>query len=280
MATADDVTFNNVTVNDTFKAGDVTINNSGIDAGNHTITNVANGTQDSDAVNLSQLNATNANVANNTQNITNNANNITNNTNAIANNTQNITNNTNTINKSINFGNGTSANNFALGDTINVTSDSNLVVSTVTDGVKLTLADSITVGNVTVNDTFKAGDVTINNSGIDAGNTTITNVANGTNAGDAVNLSQLNASKVSVEEGNNVNITSTTDANGTVYTVNANASTVSNGSDKVTVTPTDKGNNVTDYAVDLSDAAKDSLDKADSALQNLTTSADGNKAQT
>ncbi|PHI41056.1 hypothetical protein CBG46_10360 [Actinobacillus succinogenes] len=279
MATADDVTFNNVTVNDTFKAGDVTINNSGIDAGNHTITNVANGTQDSDAVNLSQLNATNANVANNTQNITNNANNITNNTNAIANNTQNITNNTNTINKGINFGNGTSANNFALGDTINVTSDSNLVVSTVTDGVKLTLADSITVGNVTVNDTFKAGDVTINNSGIDAGNHTITNVANGTQDSDAVNLSQLNASKVSVEEGNNVNITSTTDANGTVYTVNANASTVSNGSDKVTVTPTDKGNNVTDYAVDLSDAAKDSLDKADSALQSWTAQVNGADAK-
>ncbi|MDG2948912.1 hypothetical protein P7L88_10345, partial [Bisgaard Taxon 10/6] len=76
---------------------------------------------------------------------------------------------------------------------INVTSDSNLVVSTVTDGVKLTLADSIAVGNVTVNDTFKAGDVTINSAGIDAGNHAITNVTAGTNATDAVNVAQLEA---------------------------------------------------------------------------------------
>ncbi|MDG2948913.1 beta strand repeat-containing protein, partial [Exercitatus varius] len=235
---------------------------------------------DSDAVNFSQLNATNTNVANNAQNITNNANNITNNTNAIANNTQNITNNTNAINKGINFGNGTKANNFALGSTINVTSDSNLVVSTVTDGVKLTLADSIAVGNVTVNDTFKAGNVTINNSGIDAGNHAITNVTAGTNATDAVNVAQLNASQSSVKAGDNVNVTSAKDANGTVYTVNANTSTVSNGSDKVTVTKTAAGNHTSNYAVDLSDAAKSSLTKADSALQSLTTSADGNQAQT
>ncbi|AAU37355.1 YadA-like family protein [[Mannheimia] succiniciproducens] len=322
LSLADNVTVGNVTVNNTFKAGDVTINSTGIDAGNHAITNVANGTQDSDAVNLSQLNATNANVTNNTQNITNNtaaiANNtanISNNTNAIANNTQNITknaadiqstkdglnatnatvagntanitnntnaiaNNTAAINKGINFGNGTTANNFALGSTINVTSDSNIEVSTVADGVKLALASSIAVNNVTVNDTFKAGDVTINSTGIDAGNHTITNVVKGVNATDAVNLSQLNAGKSSVEAGDNVAVTSTSDANGTVYTVNANISTVSNGSDKVTVTSSSTGNHTTNYAVDLSEAAKASLEKADSALQSLTTSADGTKAQT
>ncbi|MDG2948910.1 hypothetical protein P7L88_10330, partial [Bisgaard Taxon 10/6] len=163
---------------------------------------------------------------------------------------------------------------------INVTSDGNLVVSTVTDGVKLTLADSIAVGNVTVNDTFKAGDVTINSAGIDAGNHAITNVTAGTNATDAVNLAQLNASQSSVKAGDNVNVTSVKDTNGTVYTVNANTSTVSNGSDKVTVTKTDAGNHTSNYAVDLSQSAKSSLTKADSALQSLTTSADGNQAQT
>ncbi|MDG2948911.1 hypothetical protein P7L88_10335, partial [Bisgaard Taxon 10/6] len=272
VSTAENVTFNTVNAS-TFNAGDVSISSNGINAGGKVVTNVANGTKDSDAVNLSQLNATNTNVANNAQN-------ITNNTNAIANNTQNITNNTNAINKGINFGNGTTATKFNLGDTINVTSDSNLVVSTVTDGVKLTLADSIAVGNVTVNDTFKAGDVTINNSGIDAGNHAITNVTAGTNATDAVNVAQLNASQSSVKAGDNVNVTSAKDANGTVYTVNANTSTVSNGSDKVTVTKTDAGNHTSNYAVDLSDAAKASLTKADSALQSLTTSADGNQAQT
>ncbi|QIM68176.1 YadA-like family protein [Basfia succiniciproducens] len=265
VATADNVTFNTVNAS-TFNAGNVSISNSGINAGNHTITNVSNGTKDSDAVNLSQLNATNANVTNNTNNI--------------ANNTQNITSNTNAINKGINFGNGTTANNFALGSTINVTSDSNIVVNTTNAGVQLGLADNIAVDNVTVNNTFKAGDVTINNNGIDAGNHAITNVTNGTNATDAVNVSQLNASKSSVEAGDNVAVTSTSDANGTVYTVNANTSTVSNGSDKVTVTSSSTGNHTTNYALDLSDAAKASLDKADSALQSLTTSADGAKAQT
>ncbi|WP_443091388.1 YadA-like family protein [Basfia succiniciproducens] len=265
VATADNVTFNTVNAS-TFNAGNVSISNSGINAGNHTITNVSNGTKDSDAVNLSQLNATNANVTNNTNNI--------------ANNTQNITSNTNAINKGINFGNGTTANNFALGSTINVTSDSNIVVNTTNAGVQLGLADNIAVDNVTVNNTFKAGDVTINNNGIDAGNHAITNVTNGTNATDAVNVSQLNASKSSVEAGDNVAVTSTSDANGTVYTVNANTSTVSNGSNKITVTQTDAGNHTSNYAVDLSDAAKASLDKADSALQSLTTSADGAKAQT
>ncbi|MDG2915060.1 hypothetical protein P7M47_03550, partial [Bisgaard Taxon 10/6] len=250
IATQENVTFNTVNAS-TFNAGDVSISSNGINAGGKVVTNVANGTKDSDAVNFSQLNATNTNVANNAQNITNNANNITNNTNA--------------INKGINFGNGTKANNFALGSTINVTSDGNLVVSTVTDGVKLTLADSIAVGNVTVNDTFKAGDVTINSAGIDAGNHAITNVTAGTNATDAVNLAQLNASQSSVKAGDNVNVTSVKDTNGTVYTVNANTSTVSNGSDKVTVTKTDAGNHTSNYAVDLSQSAKSSLTKADSA---------------
>ncbi|QOF68813.1 hypothetical protein IFE17_05465 [Actinobacillus sp. GY-402] len=244
IATKENVTFNTVNAS-TFNAGDVSISNNGINAGGKTVTNVANGTQDSDAVNFSQLNATNTNVANNAQNITNNANNITNNTNA--------------INKGINFGNGTTATKFNLGDTINVTSDSNLVVSTVTDGVKLTLADSIAVGNVTVNNTFKAGDVTINNSGIDAGNHAITNVTAGTNATDAVNVAQLNASQSSVKAGDNVNVTSAKDANGTVYTVNANTSTVSNGSDKVTVTKTDAGNHTSNYAVDLSEQTKSDI---------------------
>ncbi|OOF37636.1 YadA-like family protein [Rodentibacter heidelbergensis] len=49
VATKDDVEFNSV------KAGPVTINNKGIDAGNTKITNVARGTAPNDAVNVSQL---------------------------------------------------------------------------------------------------------------------------------------------------------------------------------------------------------------------------------
>ncbi|MDG2938604.1 YadA-like family protein [Bisgaard Taxon 10/6] len=287
VSTAENVTFNTVNAS-TFNAGDVSISNNGINAGGKVVTNVANGTQDSDAVNLSQLNATNANVANNAQNITNNANNISNNTKAIANNTQNITTNANNIaantaaiKQGFNIGadNGND-DNVQLGETVNYNGDSNIITTVSDNAIAFALNSSIAVDNVTVNNTFKAGDVTINNSGIDAGNHTITNVTAGTNATDAVNLGQLNASKSQVKSGDNTEVTSTSDANGTVYTVNANTSTVSNGSDKVTVTKTNAGNHTSNYAVDLSDAAKSSLTKADSALQSLTTSADGNQAQT
>ena len=57
-----DVTVNSVTTNE-LKAGPVTINQDGIDAGNKTIQNVAPGVKDTDAVNVSQLrsNVTNLN---------------------------------------------------------------------------------------------------------------------------------------------------------------------------------------------------------------------------
>ncbi|MDG2916467.1 YadA-like family protein [Bisgaard Taxon 10/6] len=287
VSTAENVTFNTVNAS-TFNAGDVSISNNGINAGGKTVTNVANGTKDSDAVNFSQLNATNTNVANNAQNITNNANNISNNTKAIANNTQNITTNANNIaantaaiKQGFNIGadNGND-DNVQLGETVNYNGDSNIITTVSNNAIAFALNSSIAVDNVTVNNTFKAGDVTINNAGIDAGNHAITNVTAGTNATDAVNVAQLNASQSSVKAGDNVNVTSAKDANGTVYTVNANTSTVSNGSDKVTVTKTDAGNHTSNYAVDLSQSAKDSLTKADSALQSLTTSADGTTAQT
>ncbi|WP_143064395.1 beta strand repeat-containing protein, partial [Basfia succiniciproducens] len=56
VSTADNVTFNTVNAS-TFNAGDVSFNTSGINAGNHTITNVANGSNASDAVNVAQLEA-------------------------------------------------------------------------------------------------------------------------------------------------------------------------------------------------------------------------------
>ncbi|ACE61170.1 ESPR-type extended signal peptide-containing protein [Actinobacillus pleuropneumoniae] len=60
VATKDDVDFTTVnatTVNgDTIKSGNVVINKNGINAGNQKITNVAKGTEDSDAVNYSHLN--------------------------------------------------------------------------------------------------------------------------------------------------------------------------------------------------------------------------------
>ncbi|PJG82081.1 YadA family autotransporter adhesin, partial [Caviibacterium pharyngocola] len=225
----------------------------GIDAGNTKITNVTAGSEDNDAVNFSQLNATNQNVANNTANITKNAAEIA---------------------KGIKFGNGTNANQYQLGDTLNVTSgNANIISETIDGGVKLTLADSINLSSVTAGGTvlnssgLTAGNVKVSSGGIDAGNTKITNVTAGTSDNDAVNLSQLNtsvaAAKTEVKAG--TNIAGVTESKGdkgqTVYTVHANASTVTNASSEVKVTPTMKDNNVTEYAVDLSDAAKANITK-------------------
>ncbi|WP_171254162.1 YadA-like family protein, partial [Acinetobacter venetianus] len=81
-----------------------------------------------------------------------------------------------------------------------------------------------------------------------------------------------------VAGGTNVaNVTSTTGANGqTVYTVNADGASVSAGSSAVNVVAGAKdANNITDYAIDLSQDTKDSLVKADTALQSVVTQIDG-----
>ncbi|MBJ8554235.1 YadA-like family protein [Acinetobacter bereziniae] len=86
------------------------------------------------------------------------------------------------------------------------------------------------------------------------------------------------ASKTEVAGGTNVaNVTSTTGTNGqTIYTVNADGASVSAGSSAVNVVAGVKdANNVTDYAVDLSQTTKDSLVKADTALQSVVTQIDG-----
>ncbi|WP_288380995.1 YadA-like family protein [uncultured Acinetobacter sp.] len=86
------------------------------------------------------------------------------------------------------------------------------------------------------------------------------------------------ASQEEVAGGTNVaNVTSTTGANGqTIYTVNADGASVSAGSSAVNVVAGVKdANNVTDYAVDLSQTTKDSLVKADTALQSVVTQIDG-----
>ncbi|MFP5082386.1 YadA-like family protein [Acinetobacter pittii] len=86
------------------------------------------------------------------------------------------------------------------------------------------------------------------------------------------------ASRTEVVAGTNVtDVVKTTGSNGQdIYTVNAKGSTASAGSSAVTVTAgTPDANNVTDYAVDLSQSTKDSLVKADTALQSVVTQIDG-----
>ncbi|MCW9699670.1 YadA-like family protein [Avibacterium sp. 20-129] len=123
-----------------------------------------------------------------------------------------------------------------------------------------------TLGNVaTTTKNILGGDATLDPA---TGNITMTNIGGtGKNTVDEA----IKAAKTEVKAGTNVaNVATSTDTTDghTIYTVNANGTTVSKGSDLVKVTPGTKDtNNVTDYAVDLSDGAKASLDKADTALQ-------------
>ncbi|WGE71325.1 YadA-like family protein [Actinobacillus equuli subsp. haemolyticus] len=141
---------------------------------------------------------------------------------------------------------------------------------------------TVTTGNTILDDkglTIKNGP-SITNNGIDAGNKQITNVAKAVNGTDAVNLDQLNttvkAASSSVIAGSNANVTSKTDANGTVYTVNAFNTTASAGSDAVTVNGTfDPATNSTNYVVDLSDKTKNTLADTTATVNkgwNITTS--------
>ena len=100
--------------------------------------------------------------------------------------------------------------------------------------VNLTNAGSLTVGGTKVNNdgiTIKAPttpgttttDVKLTNTGLDNGGNKITNVAEGTNNTDAVNVKQLKENRTEVKAGDNVVVTSAADAtdNHTIYTVNA-----------------------------------------------------------
>ncbi|OAQ14909.1 hypothetical protein F480_07135 [Bibersteinia trehalosi Y31] len=90
--------------------------------------------------------------------------------------------------------------------------------------------------------------ISLTETGLNNGGNKVTNVANGTNATDAVNLQQLNASKSVVKAGNYTTVTSTSDANGTVYTVNAEKSVVKAGNNVNVTTETD-GKGLTNYTV-------------------------------
>ena len=192
-----------------------------------TLGNVANGTVaagSKEAVNGSQLHATNQNVANNAANIA----------------------------KGINFGGTTGSNNYQLGDTINVKGDSNITSTTVAGGAQLALNPNLNVTSVTTTDA--AGNKTVTNGsgvtitpasgnpvslttgGLNNGGNKITNVAEGTAGTDAVNVDQLKAAKAAattkVKAGNGISVNGTQNADGsTTYTVAADTTplTVANG---------------------------------------------------
>ncbi|WP_201551642.1 YadA-like family protein [Psychrobacter fjordensis] len=240
----------------------------GIDAANKKITNVEAGTTTLDAVNFGQLEDV-SNVADSAiQNVI----------------TQIDSTDVKTLNKTDNTAN------FLTGD--------NIVLTAEDGGIKVATKNEVAFTSVTTGDTllntagisFLGGStVRLSSSGLNNGGNRITNVADGSALGDAVNISQLNSSsaaaRTKVVKGTNVSSVdfSTNGVTGQdVYTVNANGVTTSAGSSAVTVTAGDKdtATNTTDYAVDLSESSKASLVKADSAIQTVITQIDGAEVKT
>ncbi|WLP95306.1 ESPR-type extended signal peptide-containing protein [Psychrobacter sp. M13] len=253
----------NAVLYDTATKDRVTLGNAGTPV---TITNVAAGalnTTSKDAVNGSQLNATNDNVTTNAGNIT-------------------------TLQGGFTLqSNGANGAAIKAGDTVDIgtaTGETNLTVAKNGNVVDfalnpvLTGLTSVTAGNSVLNTnglTLGTGNPSITTSGINAGNKVISGVLAGVNATDGVNVSQLNATNAATRTivAAGTNVASVTEATNTTtgqktYTVNADATTVSSTTPSaITVTPGTKSTaNVTDFAVDLSAATKASLVKADNAV--------------
>lgn len=346
VATADDVTFKNVTTDKLVAdsatiGGKVTIDSNGINAGGTKITNVSDGeisATSKDAINGSQLHATNemlkdvktqvdsntSNIEQNTKDIAANKDAIQANKDAIADNTTKIDQNTQNIKTNIDniqkntdaisdlqkgwnittsasAGEvaGTSVSNVGASDTVTIDAGNNIKITQ--DGSKISVAtkDSVTFTNVTsgsvkadnvtattitgtdiTGDTLTIGNtVKVDNNGINAGNTKITNVADGTVATgsmDAVNGGQLfdamNSARTEVVGGTNIaSVMKATGANGQdVYTINANGATVTAGSSSVNVSAsTDATTNVTNYTVGLTAQAEQRLEQVDKNTANI-----------
>ncbi|TFJ88762.1 hypothetical protein E0709_12205, partial [Lonepinella koalarum] len=133
---------------------------------------------------------------------------------------------------------------------INTTVSGNQIKVNLNNTLNLTDGGSVTIGDTLLNTTGLTinGGPSITKSGIDAGNHTITNVANGTNGTDAVNLNQLNAVNATASAGWNLN----TSGNATVANVAPNSTVTFNGDNNINVTHTGSTVNVTlNNAVDL-----------------------------
>ncbi|MGP4863938.1 YadA-like family protein, partial [Psychrobacter sp. T6-5] len=161
----------------------ITLSNEGLDNGNNRIIKVGEGIAPTDAVNFAQLTTTNNEIA-----------------------------------KGIKIGDGNSDNDqqFALGDTINITGDSNLTTTASATGVQVTLnnqldlgdAGRLQIGNSIMNSTgFTFVDngmgrtVRLSSTGLDNGGNPIRNVGRGELNSDAVNVGQLREVTTALDRG-------------------------------------------------------------------------------
>ena len=145
-----------------------------------------------------------------------------------------------------------------------------------TDGLntpQVTAGDSV-LGNNGLTIANGANPVSLTKDGLNNGGNKVTNIADGVADTDAASYKQVKAAKTEVQKGTNVvSVDKTEGTDGhAIYTVNAKGTAVSaEGTDnglKLTSSE-DSTTNVTTYNLDLSDKTKDSLKKADSALQGI-----------
>ena len=218
--------------------GGPSITKTGINAGNKTITNVSNGVNDTDAVNVSQLKA----VAAKERHIKPGSYAVDNNGNVtmtyvdgdgkdvagdkaiitgVANqDLSNITNNGETKIKNL----AKSVINMEDGKNTKASSRDVNGVKTFKVDVEGDLTGITSISNTTTGPKMEIGanSINITNGPINMGGSKIVNMAPGTDDTDAVNVKQLKAAKTVVEAGSNVTVTKTSGSNGEdVYTVSA-----------------------------------------------------------
>ncbi|PLA40438.1 hypothetical protein CYK00_05720, partial [Neisseria sicca] len=147
-----------------------------------------------------------------------------------------------------------------------------------TDGLntpQVTAGDSVLGNNgLTIANGAANAPVSLTKDGLNNGGNKVTSIADGVADTDAASYKQVKAAKTEVQKGTNVvSVDKTEGTDGhAIYTVNAKGTAVSaegteNGL-KLTSSE-DSTTNVTTYNLDLSDKTKDSLKKADSALQGI-----------
>ena len=242
------ISANGVTVTPSAASGKqpVSLTSDGLNNGGNKISKVAKGEADDDAVNKAQLDAAAAAA-----------------TSKVASGHDNI------VVETVNNSDGST--------TYKVATAKDLKADSVTAGDTVLNNNGVKVGSdvALTSDGLKAGDVAVTAAGINAGNKAVTNVAAGVNDTDAVNLGQLkqqlDASEktTTVAAGKNVTVSSKVEGNNTEYTVNADKTTLSQaagGAVKVNAGEKD-GDGVTDYALDLTDEAKEDIAKGVAAKE-------------
>ena len=260
IATKDNVTFKDTTTTN------LSVTTGGkVDMGNNKVTNVAEGTENTDAVNVKQLKDFKSEVAEGGLTFAGNS--------GTAHKAK--------LNTTVNIKGGegnTDADQFDKGKNVITAVNGNTVTVSIKKTPEVEGINIIdTTGKVKVKLTQTAEGLKVSDGNNNA--TRITNVKAGEKDTDAVNVKQLNAAKTEVTAGDNIDVRSSTGANGqTIYKVSANdtSAAVEAGSDHVKVTKAanthkDGSTTVTDYTIDLSNKTKEDIKKGVDAHTEVTT---------